>query len=84
MNDSEKIVSVQIEAPQCIDDILVTYGDGSHLFIQAKERIEARGPDWIRFWDLCCKQFILIGTPNFPRRPKLGGIALYSAMLREA
>ena len=37
-----RIRSVRVEAPEHIDDVVITYDDHSTLFIQAKERLALR------------------------------------------
>jgi hypothetical protein len=45
-----RVVSVRIEAPEHIDDIVVSYADGSRLLIQAKESLASHGEPWTKLW----------------------------------
>lgn len=47
---SRHIVSVRIEAPEDVDDILVAYSDGSRRLIQAKEVVRESDEAWKRTW----------------------------------
>ena len=52
-----KVVAVRVEAPESVDDTVVTYDDGHKLYLQAKENIqqnEAAGED---LWKDLRKQF---------------------------
>jgi len=53
---SERIVEVRVEAPTQVDDTMVTYADGHHDWIQAKENLERKKSTkkslspWDRLW----------------------------------
>ncbi|WP_129127642.1 NACHT domain-containing protein [Geomonas oryzae] len=47
---SEAVISVRVEAPNAVDDIVVTHADGSNSFIQAKENIVTTGSVWANLW----------------------------------
>ena len=44
------VVSVRVEAPEAIDDIVVTHSDGTHYFIQAKENLSKSSNPWSKVW----------------------------------
>ncbi len=46
----ERIISVRIEAPHNVDDIVVTYADRTRDWIQAKENLRFSGPKWDKLW----------------------------------
>ena len=47
---SERVVEVRIEAPEFVDDIVVTYADRHCDWIQAKENLIFTGPIWKKLW----------------------------------
>lgn len=47
---AETVIAVRAEAPEAVDDIVVTHADGSHFFIHAKEAIATTGPVWRSLW----------------------------------
>lgn len=47
---AETVIAVRAEAPEVVDDIVVTHADGSHFFIHAKEAIATTGPVWRSLW----------------------------------
>ncbi|WP_175807287.1 NACHT domain-containing protein [Burkholderia cenocepacia] len=49
-NGNSRVISVRIEAPEEIDDTVVTYSDGAVLYIQAKEQFALQGEVWNKFW----------------------------------
>ncbi|CAI8976667.1 NACHT domain-containing protein [Pseudomonas sp. IT-P260] len=56
INGHSRVVSVRVEAPEHIDDIVVTYANGSVLYIQAKEQLALKGEAWEKFWSSARKQ----------------------------
>ncbi len=53
---SEAVISVRVEAPDAVDDIVVTHADGCKSFIQAKETISTTGSAWISLWQAFYEQ----------------------------
>ena len=47
---SEFVIQVRIEAPEHVDDIVVTYADRHHDWIQAKENLQFTGAIWNKLW----------------------------------
>ncbi|CAN98930.1 hypothetical protein predicted by Glimmer/Critica [Sorangium cellulosum So ce56] len=46
----DQVTRVRVEAPEEVDDIVVTYADGHTDWIQAKEKLEASGEVWEKHW----------------------------------
>ncbi len=46
----ETIESVRVEAPEAVDDVLVTYSNGKKEYIQAKERLKSSSEEWKKVW----------------------------------
>ena len=55
-NGHSRVISVRVEAPEDIDDIVVNYANGSVLYIQVKEQLALQGEAWVKFWDSAKKQ----------------------------
>src|ERR1041384_587763 len=55
--DSEKVVHVRAEAPDNIDDTVITFADGHREYIQAKENIASNGEVWSKMWEHFDLQF---------------------------
>ncbi|MEY9334555.1 hypothetical protein ABH911_004866 [Pseudomonas protegens] len=55
-NGHSRVISVRVEAPEHIDDIVVNYANGSVFYIQAKEQLALHGEAWMKFWDSAKKQ----------------------------
>jgi hypothetical protein len=55
--DEHAVVSVRVEAPSNVDDIVVTYRDGHRKFIQAKENVRDNDEAWQRLWKAFERQF---------------------------
>ena len=53
---SERIISVRIEAPEYVDDIVATFADNSRLLIQAKEALATSGDAWNKLWSAVRRQ----------------------------
>lgn len=53
----DKVVAVRVEAPESVDDTVVTYADGHKLYIQAKENIQQNEAAWEDLWKDFRKQF---------------------------
>ncbi|WP_064829377.1 NACHT domain-containing protein [Rhizobium phaseoli] len=51
-----RIVEVRAEAPVDVDDIVITYADGSTLHIQAKEKLTTSGDAWAKLWAAVARQ----------------------------
>ena len=45
-----RIAAVRVEAPEFVDDIVVTFANGGRLLIQAKETLIAGSAPWKSFW----------------------------------
>lgn len=54
---AETVTAVRVEAPEDVDDIVISFADGSRTFIQAKESIGTTGPVWIDLWQDIADQF---------------------------
>ncbi len=52
-----RVVSVRVEAPEEVDDTVVTYEDGHRLFIQAKENVRENEMAWHKLWQDFKNQF---------------------------
>lgn len=50
------IVEVRAEAPVDVDDVVITYADGSTLYIQAKEKLTTSGDAWAKLWAAVARQ----------------------------
>jgi len=48
--EPERVVRVRVEAPEHVDDTLVTFADGHHAFIQAKENVREDHEAWRTLW----------------------------------
>lgn len=46
----ETIESVRVEAPEAVDDVVVTYSNGKKEYIQAKERLNSSSQEWKKLW----------------------------------
>jgi hypothetical protein len=46
----EKVISVRVEAPEKVDDIVVKFSDDHKLFIQAKENVTVGDDVWKKLW----------------------------------
>lgn len=46
----ERIVEVRVEAPEAVDDIVVTYADHHHDWMQAKENLSKSDKAWKKLW----------------------------------
>ncbi len=46
----EQVTSVRVEAPEKVDDTVVTYADGHKLFVQAKENVRENDAAWQKLW----------------------------------
>jgi len=55
--DSNKVVSVRVEAPQEVDDIVVIFSNGQRLFIQAKLGLNPSGETWAKLWNDSVTQY---------------------------
>lgn len=45
-----RVVAVRVEAPEEVDDTVVTYADEHKLFIQAKENVRENNAAWQKLW----------------------------------
>ena len=52
-----RIISVRGEAPALVDDVLITFADGSRTFVQAKEDVDLSSGDWNRVLRTFTTQF---------------------------
>ncbi|WP_155632342.1 NACHT domain-containing protein [Burkholderia cepacia] len=64
----DRVTSVRVEAPEHVDDIVVTLGDGSQRFIQAKSAIQVGTPAWVGVWQSFSEEF---GSPHFGPEDRL-------------
>lgn len=49
-SSSESVIAVRVEAPDVVDDSVITHTDGAKKFIQAKENISTSGDVWSGLW----------------------------------
>src|SRR5690242_9481547 len=61
-----RIVSVQPEADEKVDDVIVAYSSGRKEFIQVKIDVARNSDAWNKLWKHFHAQFC---TPEFDRRP---------------
>ncbi len=61
---TSKITAVRIEAPENVDDVVVTYEDGHRDYVQAKENLSASGEIWLKIWRQFLQQY---EKPDFDR-----------------
>jgi len=47
---ADRVLSVRIEAPEHVDDIVVRYADGASRYVQAKLGLRQGEPAWQRLW----------------------------------
>jgi len=47
---ADTIESVRVEAPEAVDDVVVTYSNGKKEYIQAKERLTSSSEEWKKLW----------------------------------
>jgi hypothetical protein len=47
---SDRVVEVRVEAPNHVDDVVVSHADGGRSFIQAKESISSASDAWKKLW----------------------------------
>ena len=59
-----KITGVRVEAPENVDDVVVTYEDGHRDYVQAKENLSASGEIWRKIWSQFLQQY---EKPDFDR-----------------
>ena len=57
---SEVVVNVRVEAPQHVDDIVVTFADSHKTYIQAKENIRVGDEAWEKLWSDFENQFLSV------------------------
>lgn len=48
--DDERVTTVRVEAPEHVDDIVVTFADGHRTYIQAKENVREDHGAWEALW----------------------------------
>ncbi|WP_198350874.1 NACHT domain-containing protein [Flavisphingomonas formosensis] len=46
----ERVVEVRVEAPENVDDIVIRYADGHHLFQSVKLNVQPGSDPWKRLW----------------------------------
>lgn len=44
------VESVRVEAPEVVDDVVITYSDRKKEYIQAKERLNSSSEEWKKLW----------------------------------
>lgn len=54
---AKRVVAVRVEAPEEVDDTVVTYADEHKLYIQAKENVRENDAAWQKLWGDFKKQF---------------------------
>lgn len=57
----DQVVAVRVEAPQPVDDTVVTFADGHHAYIQSKENLRATHEAWATLWHDFAEQYQEIG-----------------------
>jgi nucleoside phosphorylase len=62
--ENERVINVRFEAPTEVDDIVVTFADGSSNYIQAKENVHDNESVWTKLWNDFETQF---NNPDFKR-----------------
>lgn len=62
--NDQHIVKVRVEAPTDVDDVVVTFADGSTSYIQAKENVRDNESAWTKLWNDFEAQF---NNPVFTR-----------------
>lgn len=55
--EGERVVRVRVEAPEHVDDIIVTFADSHRTYIQAKENIRNNHEAWKKLWRDFSAQF---------------------------
>jgi len=55
--DYERVAKVRVEAPEEVDDIVVTFADEHRTYIQAKENIRSNHEAWTKLWRDLAAQF---------------------------
>lgn len=45
-----RVVRVRVEAPEHVDDIVVTFADDHRVFVQAKEHLDVGSKAWVKLW----------------------------------
>jgi len=83
VNGHSRVISVRVEAPEHIDDIVVSYANGSVLYIQAKEQLALQGEAWVKFWSSARKQAEKSRTDSNQFRLVLGTFGSALENLRE-
>jgi hypothetical protein len=61
---TSKITDVRVEAPENVDDVVITYEDGHRDYVQAKENLSASGEIWRKIWSQFLQQY---EKPDFDR-----------------
>jgi hypothetical protein len=82
-NGGPRVTSVRVEAPEDIDDTVVTYADGSTLYIQAKEHLALQGDAWDKLWESVRKQATKCRSARDEFRLILGTLGAALENLRE-
>lgn len=55
--EQDRVVEVRVEAPEDVDDIVVTFADDHRVYIQSKENIRQGQSAWNRLWQDFDNQF---------------------------
>src|ERR1700754_4681191 len=55
--EHERICKVRVEAPEHVDDIVITFADGHRIYVQAKENIRSHHEAWEKLWRDFAAQF---------------------------
>lgn len=55
--ERERLLSVRVEAPQRVDDVVLYYADGRIVYVQAKETLRRRDETWRKLWAAFVAQY---------------------------
>ena len=47
---ADQVVRVRVEAPESVDDTVVSFADGHTAYVQAKERVDVGDAAWQKLW----------------------------------
>jgi len=75
---NELVVEVRVEAPDSVDDTIITFEDQHRLYIQAKEHIQKGTKPWNKLWKDFSKQF-----QKSQFQPSRDRLVLYTGETRE-
>jgi hypothetical protein len=55
--DKDRVIEVRSEAPEHVDDTIVTFADNHRTYIQAKEKLRQNTDPWMKLWQNFDAQF---------------------------